>query len=63
MIPIKHGLLIFLQVASVFYLLADLFAHCSTTGLAALALFTASWFALDHIEAAIHVNDYPTEGA
>jgi hypothetical protein len=57
MIPIKHVLLIFLQVSSGFYLLADLVAHCSLTGLAALVLFTASWFAIDNLEASIHLND------
>lgn len=57
MIPVKHILLIFVQVSSGFYLLADLVSRSSVLGLAALVCFTASWFALDHVEADLHVND------
>jgi hypothetical protein len=56
MIPIRHGLLIFLQVSSGFYLFADLVAHGSVSGLVALVCFTASWFALDYIDEAQTAN-------
>lgn len=57
MTSIRHAVLIFLQVSCGFYLLADLVTRGSVSGLAALVIFTASWFAIDHIEASLHLND------